>query len=61
MNSKIANKLYIKCFYRAVEITSHIKPNDFWVIFNQCVLDLSLITNKINETPIGDLTVSEIW
>lgn len=35
------NNLYIKRFYRPYEVIQHTKPNDFWVILNRRVLDLS--------------------
>lgn len=52
-------KLYNKKFFREVDVLHHIKPNDFWVILNRQVLDLSHIVKSIDELPSNstDFTV----
>lgn len=48
---KHTDKVYNKTFFRAFEILSHIKANDFWIILDRRVLDLSNLMKKMNETP----------
>lgn len=43
--------LYNKRFFREFDVLSHIKPNDFWVILNRRVLDLSNLVKLIDELP----------
>lgn len=52
-------KLYNKMFFREFDVLHHIKPNDFWVILNRRVLDLSHLVQMIDELPStnNDLTV----
>lgn len=52
-------KLYNKMFFREFDVLHHIKPNDFWVILNRRVLDLSHLVQLIDELPSSnnDLTV----
>lgn len=51
------NKVYIKCYYRKFEVLNHIKCNDFWVILNQRVLDLSSLLRSMHELPCKNLSV----
>lgn len=52
------NNVYSKCFYRKYEVLSHIKPDDFWVILNRRVLNLSSIMKLMNKIPkLTDLSV----
>lgn len=52
-------KLYNKKFFREFDVLHHIKPNDFWVILDRRVLDLSHLVKLIDELPSNstDLTV----
>lgn len=59
-NMKLNNrKLYNKMFFREFDVLHHIKPNDFWVVLNRRVLDLSQLVQLIDELPSNnnDLTV----
>lgn len=55
----IERKFYNKMFFRDFDVLHHIKPNDFWVILNRRVLDLSHLVKLIDELPgnNNDLTV----
>lgn len=50
MKKEVTN-VYNKCFYRTFEILSHIKRDDFWLILNRRVLDLSDLMKSIDEIP----------
>lgn len=54
--SNIGN-VYIKCFYRTFEVLSHIKRDDFWVILNRRVLNLSRLMKSMDELPCKNLSV----
>lgn len=56
----IYRNLYNKKFFREFDVWHHIKPNDFWLILNRRVLDLSHLVKMIDELPnnITDSTVS---
>lgn len=62
MNFKRLNhrKIYNKMFFREFDVWHHIEPNDFWVILNRRVFDLSHLVKLVNELPSNsnDLTVS---
>ncbi|XP_031619194.1 cytochrome b5 domain-containing protein 1 [Contarinia nasturtii] len=48
---KIIENVYNKCFYRTFEVLSHIQHNDFYVILDRRVLDLSNLMRSIDEMP----------
>lgn len=52
-------QLYNKMFFREFDVLHHIQPNDFWVILNRRVLDLSRLVQLIDELPSNnnELTV----
>lgn len=54
--------VYNKSHYRTFEILSHIKRDDFWVILNRRVLDLSTLMKSIDEMPTSgkNQSVTEI-
>lgn len=55
---KSLNNVYKRCFYRKYEVLPHIKRDDFWVILNRRVLDLSALMKSMNEMPnIKNLSV----
>lgn len=45
--------VYNKSYYRTFEVLSHIKREDFWIILNRRVLDLSTLMKSIDEMPIS--------
>ncbi|XP_055304265.1 uncharacterized protein LOC129569455 [Sitodiplosis mosellana] len=45
------DKVYNKCYYRTFEVLSHIKRDDFWLILDRKVLDLSALMKSIDELP----------
>lgn len=51
--------IYPKCYYRTSEVVHHIKYDDFWIILNQRVLDLSSLMKTIDQVQNNekDLTV----
>lgn len=53
VKAKLRNtdKVYNKTFYRVFDILSHVKPDDFWVILDRRVLDLSSLMKEMNQTP----------
>lgn len=53
--------VYSKNFYRTYEILNHIKPNDFWVILNRRVLDLSSLMKLLDEMLNGDKNLTVYW
>lgn len=44
--------LYSKKYFQKSEVLTHIAFDDFWVILNQHVLDLSDLTKTMDEKPI---------
>lgn len=62
VNLTNSENVYPKCYYRAFEVLCHIKIDDFWVILNRRVLDLSNLMKAMDEMPSNgkDLTVC-LW
>lgn len=46
---KDLNKIYFKRFYRTSEVVHRIKRDEFWVILDRRVLDLSSLMKTIDE------------
>lgn len=45
------SKVYNKCYYRIFEILSHNTRDNFWVILDRRVLNLSTLMRSIDEMP----------
>lgn len=61
LNSVHLKEIYCKSFYRTFEILNHIKPNDFWVILNRRVLDLSSLMKLLDEMSNSDKNLAVLW
>lgn len=47
-NPIYSENIYSKCFFRTAEVVNHTKRNDFWVILNQRVIELSDLMKTID-------------
>lgn len=54
-NALIRRNYYNKKFFREFDVLHHIKPNDFWVILNGRVLDLSHLVRSIDTVPSSSI------
>lgn len=53
-SQEIWSRIYVKKYYRAIEVLSHRQPNDFWIILFERILDLTEIMKTVNQLTVDD-------